>query len=443
MDEDERSTLARRALELAGDDLAEAIVFDDDAGLTRFTHNAIHQNVAHRATSLRVRLVRDGRTGVVETSGLGEAALRGAIERAREIVALAPRDPDFPGLAPRGTAVAQPGAFVDATANASAQVRARIAADAITGSERAGFWAAGFVRTARHGVTLANSNGTVLSYDATTCGLNVKSSGPDASGYAEFFGIDVSALDGEALGERAALKARVGAAPRAVEPGTWNVILEPAAFGELLSYLIHHFSAQSYDEGSSFLCEGLDRAYAGENVSLADDFAHPLQHGMPFDFQGSPARRVELLEHGIARTLVTDLREAQRLDRPNTGHGGLAPDAEGPQARHVVVRPGPRPLEELIAATERGILISRFWYIRPVDARKTTVTGMTRDGTFLIENGVLVSGVHNMRFNQSILAALARAEFGREVARTEGYGYTAVVPAIQIPAFHFTSVADF
>ncbi|MBD5657767.1 MAG: TldD/PmbA family protein [Candidatus Eremiobacteraeota bacterium] len=443
MRENERIALARRTLELAGDGLVEAIVVDEDDGLTRFTQNAIHQNVAHRATSLRLRIVRDGRSGVVETNDLGDDGLRAAAARAEEIVALAPRDPEFPGLATAVDVAIPTGAFVTATAEASPVDRARIAADAIAASERAGLWAAGYVRTGRSGVTIANSGGALLSYDGTTCGLNVKSNGADASGYAEYFSTDVATLDGAASGSRAAEKARSGANPVPVEPGLWTVILEPAAFGELLSNITEQFSAQSYDEGSSFLCDGLDRSYAGERVSIADDFAHPLLQGMPFDYQGEPTRRVELLAHGVARNVVTDARWAKRLDRPNTGHGGPAPDAVGPQVRHVVVAPGSRSLDELIAETERGLLVSRFWYIRPVDGRKTIVTGMTRDGTFLIEGGKITRGVRNLRFNQSILEALTDAEFGDTAERTEGYAYLAVVPAVKIRQFHFTSVTDF
>jgi PmbA protein len=443
MQAEARIALAERTLAFARGALTEAIVVDEDAGLTRFTHNAIHQNVAHRATSLRLRIVRAGRTGVVATNDLTDAGLRAAVARAEEIVALAPRDPDVTGLAPHARTTSPPGAFSEATARATPAERARIAAEAIAPAERAGFWAAGYVRTGRTGVTLANSQGARLSYDATSCGLNLKANGPDATGYAEQYGNDLAALDGGAAGIAATQKVLRGTAPRPVEPGPWDVILEPAAFGELLSYLTDHFSAQAYDEGSSFLCDGLGRSYAGEAVSIADDFAHPLLSGMPFDLQGAPKRRVSLLDRGVANNVVTDARYAKRLARPDTGHGGPAPDADGPQARDVVVAPGARALEDLIAQTERGLLVSRFWYIRPVDGRKTIVTGMTRDGTFSIEGGVVTGGVRNMRFNQSILAALAHAEFANGAVRTEGYNYACVVPAVKIPAFHFTSVTDF
>jgi len=441
--ESEREALARRVLGLAPDDACEAIVTSVTSGLTRFTHNAIHQNVASGDTTVRVRTIADGRTGVAQTNDLGNDALARTVARANEIAAYAPRDEDAPPLA-RVARVATPaGAFVCATAEATPHERAATAAAIVGESERAALWAAGYVTTARGGITIANGTGTVVSYDATSCGLNVKANGFDATGFAERYGNDVAVLDGPHAGAIAAAKARAGATPLAVDPGAWTVVLEPAAIGELLSYLTDHFSAQAYDEGSSFLSGALDRSYAGENVTVWDDHAHPLLAGMPFDFEGYPRARLPLLEAGVAKNVVTDARWAARLNRANTGHGLAAPNASGPQPAHVVVAGGSKSVEELIADTGRGLLVSRFWYIRPVDARKTIVTGMTRDGTFLIEKGRITAGVRNMRFNQSILAALGRCEFAAEAVRTGGYGYTMVVPAVKIENFRFDSRTDF
>ncbi|MBC5803915.1 MAG: TldD/PmbA family protein, partial [Candidatus Eremiobacteraeota bacterium] len=431
-----------RVLGLAGG-ACEAIVVDSDVGLTRFTHNAIHQNLAERDTSVRLRTIVDGRTGVAATNDLSEAGLRTVVTRAQASAGLAPRNPNAPALAENPRVAAPPGAFDATLAAVTPEQRAEIAADVFRVADAGGVWAAGYVTTERSGITLANSRGTLSSYDATTCGLNVKVNGADATGYAEFFGRALAGLDGAAVATVAVDKARAGAAPQPVEAGAWTVILEPPAFGELASYLLDHFSAQTYDEGSSFLSDGLERRYAGERVTLGDDFAHPLHAGMPFDYEGVPTRRLPLLEGGTAKNVVTDATWSKRLALPDTGHAEPAPSAAGPQARHVVVSAGEQSREALIAGTKRGLLISRFWYIRPVDRRRTIVTGMTRDGTFLIEDGKLGHGVRNMRFNQSILEALARAEFADTQALTAGYSYSIVVPAVKMEGFHFTSVADF
>ena len=444
MDSALRETLAARALEFSAADETEAIVTGETSALTRFTHNAIHQNVAHSDTTVRLRAIVGGRTGVAVTNDTSEAGLRAVTERATEIARLAPRNEAFAGLAKYAPPAAPPaGSFHAETASAGPELRAEIAREIFRSGEADGLWAAGYVTTGNSGVTIANSAGTLASYDSTYCGLNVKQNAADSSGYAEAYSSDIAVLDGAFAGARAAEKARASRAPVAVDPGEWTVILEPAAFGELLSYLLPNFSAQAFDEGSSFLAEGLGRAYAGENVTLADDFAEPLSPGQPFDYEGAPKHRVVLLDRGIARDIVTDATWARKLGRSNSGHALPEPNAAGPRVLNGVLDGGSRSTAELIANTKRGLLVTRFWYIRNVDYRKTIVTGMTRDGTFLIEEGKIAGGVRNLRFNQSILEALCRAEFSRERVRTGGYSYSLVIPTAKIEGFRFTSVTAF
>ncbi|GAC1309017.1 MAG: TldD/PmbA family protein [Vulcanimicrobiaceae bacterium] len=442
MRERERARLAERILTIAGGS-CEAIVASTTLGLTRFTQNAIHQNIASADTSVRVRVVLGDRTGVAATNALDDASLRAVVARATEIAQLAPPDPEAAPLARTVAEPTPPGAYVAATADASPERRAALVAAIVATTERASLWAAGYVSTASDGITIANSAGTHASFDGTTYAANVKANGADSSGFAESYGNDIAVLDANALAARACEKALAGATPAGVRPGTWTVILEPAAIGELLAYLTDHFSAQAYDEGSSFFSGDLGGTFAGANVTIGDDYAHALHAGMPFDYQGYPKARMALLERGVARDVVTDARFALRLGRRNTGHGAPAPSGAGPEPSHVVVAGGAKPLERLIEETERGLLVSRFWYIRPVDARKTIVTGMTRDGTFAIAGGRVAGGVRNMRFNQSILEALASCEFAREAVRTGGYAYSTVVPAVKIDEFRFTSATAF
>jgi PmbA protein len=444
MDRAARESLARRVLELTtGGGESEVSVFAGDDGLTRFTHNAIHQNVAHAEVMVRLRTVADGRTGVASTNAHDDAALSDLVFRAAAMAQLAPRDEAFPGL-PSGKATkAPPGAFVAATASATPDLRAQLAAEIFGVAARDGLWAAGYVKTATHGVTIGNTRGRLASFDGTDCGLNVKQNSPDSTGFAERNSTDVMKLDAAQAAAVAADKALSAREPEPVEPGEWTVIIESPAFGDLISHLTDHFSAQAFDEGSSFLSEGLDRKYVGENVTIFDDYSHELAPSMPFDYEGVPKERVALFENGVAKNVVTDSYWAAKLGRPNTGHALPAPNSEGPLPLNVVVAPGTKPLAQLIAETKRGILVSRFWYIRPVDLRQTIVTGMTRDGTFLIENGEIAQGVRNLRFNQSIVAALGRAEFSAESARSTAYSYSNVVPAAKIEGFRFTSSTEF
>ena len=313
----------------------------------------------------------------------------------------------------------------------------------ITHAERSHYWCAGYVSSGSDGVTIANSSGALASFEGTSAAVNVKVTATDSTGFAEHYSADFDALDGDDAGARAVELARLSAQPRAVDPGEWTVILEPPAFGELFTYLAAHFSAQNFNDGSSFFSDGLDRTYFDERVSIFDDYAHPLAPSMPFDYEGQPKSRLALVDAGVVRNVVTDSYYAKKLDRPNTGHALPAPNAFGPQPLNIVIEPGSQSTQELIAQTKRGLLISRFWYIRTVDQKRAIVTGMTRDGTFLIENGKIAGGVRNMRFNQGIVDALRAVAFSNQQRRTGSYGYQMVVPAAKIDKFTFTSTTEF
>jgi PmbA protein len=439
----EREAIARRALARSTADQTEILVASSDDALTRFTHGISNQNLASHNVSISVRAIVADRTGVASSNDLSDASIDALLVRAQQMAAFAPPDDGVPTLPAGGPTLAPPGSFVEATATADPSARARICDAVITAAERRDFWCAGYVSSESGGVTVANSSGALASFDGTNAALNVKTTAPDSTGFAEHYSADFDELNGAEAGTRATDLARSSAKPRAVDPGDWTVILEPPAFGELFMYLNAHFSAQSFNDGSSFFSDGLDRTYFAERVTIFDDYAHPLAPSMPFDYEGQRKSRLALVEAGVVRNVVTDSYYAKKLDRPNTGHALPAPNAYGPQATNIVIAPGTRSTEELIAQTKRGLLISRFWYIRTVDQKRAIVTGMTRDGTFLIENGKIAGGVRNMRFNQSIVDALRAVEFSNAPRRTGSYGYRAVVPAAKIDKFTFTSTTEF
>lgn len=443
MTKDEREAIARRALARSGADQTEIRVGTGDHALTRFTHGISNQNLASQNVAIAVRAIVAGRTGVAAANDLSDASIDALLARAQEMAAFAPRDEGVPTLPAGAPTQAPGGSFVQATASADAAARAGVADAILKQAERASYWCAGYVSSTSDGLTIANSSGALASFDGTTAAVNVKTTAADSTGFAEHYSSDFGALDGDAVGARAVDLARRSAKPRAVDAGEWTVILEPPAFGELFTYLTAHFSAQSFNDGSSFFADGLDRTYFDERVNIYDDYAHPLAPSMPFDYEAQPKSRLALVEAGVVRNIVTDSYYAKKLDRQNTGHALPAPNAYGPQPLNVVIAPGSRSSQELIAGTKRGLLISRFWYIRTVDQKRAIVTGMTRDGTFLIENGKIAGGVRNMRFNQSIVDALRAVEFSNEQRRTGSYGYQMVAPAAKIDTFTFTSTTEF
>ena len=443
MKSEQREAIARRTVERSRADQTEVRVSSGDEALTRFAHGISNQNVAGDDATIVVRAIVDGRTGVAGSNDLSDASVDALLARALEMASFAPRDPLVPVLPSGGATHAPAGCYVGATADADPSVRARVCDAIISRAERAHYWCSGYVSSSSNGTTIANSSGALTSFDGTDAQVNVKATAPDSTGFAEHYTTDIRELDGDAAGGRAVDLARSSAHPRSVEPGTWSVILEPPALGELLAYLVSHFSAQSFSDGSSFCSDGLDRKYFDERVTIADDYAHPLAPSMPFDYEAQPKMQVPLVEAGIVRNIVTDSYYAKKLDRANTGHALPAPNAYGPQPLNIVIPPGARSTQELIAGTPKGLLISRFWYIRVVDQKRAIVTGMTRDGTFLIENGKIVGGVRNLRFNQSIVDALGSVEFSNEHKRTGQYSYSLVVPTAKIDKFTFTSTTEF
>jgi PmbA protein len=439
----EREVIARRAVARSHADQTEVRISVGDQSLMRFTRGISNQNMAVHDAGIAVRAIVDGRTGVASANDLSDASVDALLARALEMAAFAPHDPAVPRLPEGGMTHAPQGSFAAATASADPSLRASICDAILTQADRSNLWCAGYVSTSSSGTTIANSSGALASFDGTDAQVNVKATASDSTGFAEHYAVDVRDLDGAIVGGRAVEIARTSAQPRAVEPGEWTVILEPPAFGELFTYLASHFSAQNFNDGSSFFSDGLDRTYFDESVSIVDDYAHPLAPSMPFDYEGQAKQRVPLVENGVVRNVVTDSYYAKKLDRANTGHALPAPNAWGPQPLNIVVGSGTQTTDELIASTRRGLLISRFWYIRTVDQKRAIVTGMTRDGTFLIENGKVAGGVRNMRFNQSIVDALRSVEFSNAQQRTAQYSYSLVVPTAKIAAFTFTSATEF
>jgi len=302
--------------------------------------------------------------------------------------------------------------------------------------------AAGAVSTQSESVLVANSLG-IRAYDRRTqAAAHLVASGTTSSGYAERGSISFGRLDFLEMAQRAVEKAVRGAEPKRVEPGDYRVILEPPAVADMLLMLGYFgFSALAYQEGRSFLRENEGKQVAAETVSIWDDATDP--RGLPrrCDLEGVPKRKVMLVEKGVAQGPVHDSFTAHRAGLRSTGHGGLAPNAGGPYPENLFLGAGGETFEKIIAGTERGLLVTRFHYTNVVHVKRLVLTGMTRDGTFLIEGGRLVAGVLNMRFDQGILEALAGVSaISSEPSLCENGGY---VPALRIESFRFASGTEF
>ncbi len=440
---------ARRVLEAAvegagGAAGVEALLFHEWGGLTRFADSAIHQSTFREDASLRVRVVRDGQVAVASTSELTPEGAAGAAGNAREMAQVASPDPLFPGLAPMA-AVPAKDAYDEATATATPQQRAEGVA-AIVAQASNGFRAAGSYETGGAEIALLNSEGQFCHGPTTQAAVTALVSGGDGgAGYVEAWSVGAGGLDIEAIGRRAAQKARDSQAPRDLDPGRYEVILEPAAVATLVAFLsLLGFGGRALAEGRSCLTGKEGRRVAAASISIADDVFAPGMPGTPFDFEGTPKRRVEMIRDGVFEGGVYDRRSAKQAGVESTGHALPAPNPEGPFPLNLVVAPGDASVQDMVASTKRGLLVTRFHYSNIVHPMESVITGMTRDGTWLVEDGEIAHPVKNLRFTQSILEALAGTELvGRDTEMASEFFFSASrVPALKLSSFHFTGRSD-
>ena len=423
----------------------EAIVSGGEDALTRFANNAIHQNVAERTRNLSVRAVLDGRTARATTNRLDGGGVRDVVEQAIAIARLTEPDPELlPLVAPGPEGAPVPPARRTGGKTAGATDRAQAAAEAIRVVESHGQTAAGIYSSGITHFTILNSRGVSASYSETMARFSITAMAADSSGWAKASAVDLADFDPVALARSAAEKADASAHPREVPPGRYTVILEPAAVLDLVGQMFGDFSATAIRDGRSFLTDRIGKKLFGENITIHDDAGHPLQAGAPFDGEGVPRQRLTLVENGVVRQIAYSRQAAALAGVTPTGHGFPLPNEYGEAPVNIVIAGGGVPLERMIAETARGILVTRLWYIREVDPYEKIFTGMTRDGTFLVENGRVVCGVRNFRFNQSLVELLSNVEAMSEPVRASGEEtFDMVVPAMKVREFNFTEVTRF
>lgn len=441
---DEIRRVSQAALDLPGVDGVEVLFMHEWGGLTRFASSSIHQSTWREDTATTVRVVMNGRIGVGSTNDFSGKGARAAAESAKEMAEVVAPDPMFAGLAPP-EAVQESANFDEATASTSPTTRAEGVAT-LVGQCDPGFTAAGAFETNSMEVAVANSEGQFCWAPSTLASITTVISGGDrGNGFAEVFSAHVSELDPEAIGKRAAQKARDSQDPKDVEPGRYTVILEPSAVSTPVGFLAWiGFGGRMLAEGRSCLSGKEGQRVAAPTISIFDDATSPLTLGTPFDFEGVPRTRVDLIKDGVFLDGVYDMRTAKQAEKATTGHALPPPNPEGPFPLNLFLAPGDASVEEMIAATDRGLLITRFHYSNVVHPVESSITGMTRDGTFLIERGQIVGPVKNLRFTQSILEALTNTVMiSRETELASEFFFSASrVPALMIEGFNFTGRSD-
>ncbi len=435
--------IAEKTFKCSEADETEVLIDVTSDALTRFANNTIHQNVAEQTLTISVRTVLDGRTARATTNKTDDDALRRVVAASAMLARSQPRDPDLLPM-PGPQSYAKVERFFESTARVTPADRARAIAGVVKKAAREGQTAAGIYSTGAMQSAIANTKGLFAHYEQTRAEFSVTMLEADSSGWAKANAADVAAIDPGALAARAAGKAAASRAPRELEPGNYTVVLEPAAVLDLVGHLFYDFAATAVRDQRSCLIERLGKQAMGQNITMWDDAYHPLQLGAPFDGEGLPRQKVLLIERGVPRNLVYARTTAKKMNAKATGHGIPLPNEWGEAPVNLVFEGGSSSLEEMIASTERGILVTRLWYIREVDPYEKVMTGMTRDGTFLIEGGRVASGTRNFRFNQSILEMLSNVELLGPAVRSSGEeAFEMVVPAMKVSNFHFTEVTKF
>jgi predicted Zn-dependent protease len=441
---DEIRRVSQAALELPGADGVEVLFMHEWGGLTRFAKSSIHQSTWREDTGIRVRVVLDGRVGIAGTNDLSPAGVVAAAESAREMAGVVAPDPLFPGLAPQEPVLDDSG-FDEATASTTPEHRAEGVAELVATCAD-GFGAAGAFETMASEVAVANTEGQFCWAPTTQASITTVVTGGDGgNGFAETFSRSVGEVDPAVIGRRAADKAVASQAPRDLDPGRYTVVLEPAAVSTLVGFLSWiGLGGRLLVEERSCLSGREGEQVAADAITLYDDAREAGTIGLPFDFEGVSRSRVMLIDKGVFRDGVYDLRTAKQAGKQSTGHALPPPNSEGPLPLNVFMEPGEASLEEMIASTERGLLVTRFHYTNIVHPLESTITGMTRDGTFLIEHGEIAHPVKNFRFTQSILEALAQTSMvGRETELLSEFFFSASrVPGLKVESFNFSGRSD-
>jgi predicted Zn-dependent protease len=443
--EKEARTLCERVLESVRADDAEVVVQNEDYSQLRFAANNLTTNGRREDLDVTVTVWIDGKKGSASNNETDDASLVKVVRQAESVARISPVDPEY--LPTLGAQKYKPvGGFVEATVSADPVARAKTIHGIIASCEKAGVTGAGFHQARGLVEAAASKHGNFRHYRRSLASLSLTARAAEGGGSGYFLRnhFDVSRLDTERIAREAIQKALGSRQPKALDPGTYTVILEPQAIADLLGRVTSFFDARTADEGRSpFSAPGgktrLSERVFDERLSLYSDPWHPELPGPPYAQDGIPAEKLYLVREGVLENLVYTRFWAKKKDKPATpGPVNVILEGSGPAAS----------IEEMIKDTRRGLLVSRFWYIRMVDPRSLALTGLTRDGVWLIEDGKIRHPVRNFRFNQSILKMLAPGNpvmvgAPERVGSSEAQGSSAaLLPALKVKEFNFTSASE-
>lgn len=447
-------------------DEVEVLFSGGTFALTRFANNTIHQNVAEENHVVSVRTVFGGRTARATTNKFDDESLRRVVEASEKLAKVQHPDPDLlpmpdsreaAGSADKSLRATQfPSRHFAATAAITPQLRAQGVKKIVGVADKHKLTTAGVYSSGESVEGIFNSRGLSDWHTQTSAEISITMLGDDSSGWQKANSPDVANLNPLALAEVAAKKAVDSAHPREIPARKCTVILEPAAVLDIVGFMFWDYGGMALLDQRSFLSGRMGSKLFGDNITFSDDVAHPLQAGSPFDGEGMRRQLTPLVENGVVKRVVYARATAARMkgsefkDKAGpiaaTGHGFALPNEMGEMPMNIVFAPAqnPQTVDQMIASTERGVLVTRLWYIREVEPYEKILTGMTRDGTFYVENGRVQYGVRNFRFNESLIHMLSNVESMSVPVRASGEeSFDMVVPAMKVKEFNFTEVTKF
>ena len=463
---EQASDVFERIRKFSTGDEVEVLFSGGQFALTRFANNTIHQNVEEENHIVSVRTVFGGRTARATTNKLDDDSLQRVVQSSEALAKVQHPDPDLlpmpdsqeaAGNAHRSASATQlPSRYFAETAAITPQLRAEAVRKIVEVAEKYTLMSAGVFSSSQSVEGIFNSRGLSNWHSQTLAEVSISMLGADSSGWQKSNSPNMRNLDPLMMAEIAAQKALDSAHPAEIPEGKYSVILEPAAVLDIVGFMFCDYSGMAILDQRSFLTGRIGSQLFGENITIWDDVTDARQTGSPFDGEGVQRERVPMVENGVVKRVVYARGTAVRMKKSEfkdrvgpikaTGHGFPLPNEMGEMPLNIVFAApqNPETVTKMIASTERGVLVTRLWYIREVDPYEKIVTGMTRDGTFLIENGRVRRGVRNFRFNQNLIQMLSNVEAMSVPVRSSGEeSFDMVVPAMKIRDFNFTEVTKF
>jgi PmbA protein len=445
---DEILTTLSSVLKKSGADQTEAIYIGGESGLTRFANSTIHQNVSERNSRVYFRAALGKKIGVASTNSFIQEDLEKALYNAIEISRNQRENPDFPGL-PAKQDFPKLSTYFDKTAHFTPTQRAEKVKRIFDQAKASNLTVAGSFSNGYTEIAVVNSKGVSCYQPLTSAYINLVVMGDNSSGYADQLSRNVDDIKTDDLTQVAIKKCIDSKDPKDLEPGEYPVILEPSALAALVEWMNYiGFGSKPFQEGTSFLYNRIGKKIMGDNVTMYDHGTDESAIAFPFDFEGVPKQKVMLIDKGVAKGVVYDSISAHKDGVKSTGHA-LTPDsAEGGLALNLFIEGGNSSLDKMISSAEKAILITRFHYINGLlDTTNAVLTGMTRDGTFWVENGKIKHGIKNLRFTESMLKAFSNVlQISQErkiVNSWWGDVGCIVAPAMLIDNFKFTGKTEF